>query len=235
MNELTVNKGNAILKTNDGNYVMTAEMGKTIKTARAAIVAGEKSNMTLAVICAGVRANKTYENITREDGAEVCRTYGDFAEKVLDMSAAYATQYANVGEFFAAELESGYKFGQLTEFLKLRKLTDVDGNPYTASEIIAELERCGITPDSTIKAIRTAIDALLHGTTGAEDDGESDGDGDGEDTTEDDKKERRLDALLDVLEEYATDKKSKQLYDKFRAYILDMYDVSKQDEESDAE
>ena len=235
MNELTVNKENAILKTNDGNYVMTAEMGKTIKTARAAIVAGEKSNMTLAVICAGVRANKTYSNITREDGAEVCRTYGDFAEKVLDMSASYATQYANVGEFFVAELESGYKFGQLTEFLKLRKLTDVDGNPFTASEIIAELERCGITPDSTINSIRTAIDALLHGTTGAEDgDGENDGDGDGEDTTKDDKKERRLDALLDELEEYATDKQSKQLYDKFRAYILDMYDVSKS-EESDTE
>lgn len=234
MNELTVNKGNAILKTNDGNYVMTAEMGKTIKTARTAIVAGEKSNMTLAVICAGVRANKTYENITREDGAEVCRTYGDFAEKVLDMSASSATQYANVGEFFCNELESGYKYGQLAEFLKLRKLTDVDGNPYTASEIIAELERCGITPDSTIKAIRTAIDALLHGTTGAEE-GDGESDGDGEDTTEDEKKERRLDALLDELEEYATDKKSKQLYEKFRAYILDMYDTEKQDVESDAE
>lgn len=229
-NKLTLNTKTATLTTATHKYKLPIETGTDVKRLYDAMTVHETSGLAVAILCAKVRSEKGYRDITDENGEEVCPTFGEFAEKILDASKAYASLHANVGETFADEIADGktpWRYSQLEELLKLRKLTDADGNALTGADIIELAEVSGITPKSTIREIREFIDVKLHPTAPASEDAdEDDEDTSGEDESEDtnDDAERVL-ALLNELSTYATDDKSQLLLDALEVYMKVMYNA----------
>ena len=234
-NKLVLNKKTATLTTATHRYRLPIETGTDVKRLYEAMTVHETSGLAVAILCAKVRADKGYRDITDENGDEVCPTFGEFAEKILDASKAYASLHANVGEVFADEIsdmKTPWRYSQLEELLKLRKLTDADGNALTGADIIEIAEVSGITPKSTIREIREFIDVKLHPSAPADEDADEDTDEDtdeaGEDTDED-TDEASEDAMSNINElcgrirVYATDKASAGMVDKLYGYLSKMY------------
>lgn len=237
MNKLQIWTKSATLTTATHKYRLPVEIGKDVKTLYDVMSQNEVSSMAIALLCAKVRKEKTYRDIVDETGEEVCPTFGDFAEKILDASKAYASLHANVGEVFYNEISDGktiWRYSQLEELLKLRKKVDTDGNPMTGEEILELAEVSGITPKSTIKEIRDFIDIVLH-PSASEDDNEKNEDNereDTEDTTEDGEDESEdqdespintVNELIGRLRVYATDQYSTDLVNKLSGYMAKMY------------
>lgn len=236
-NKLTLNKKTATLVTATHKYKLPIETGTDVKRLYDAMSIHETSGLAVAVLCAKVRADRGYRDITDENGNEVCATFGEFAEKILDASKAYASLHANVGEVFADEIADGktpWRYSQLEELLKLRKLTDADGNALTGADIIEVAEVSGITPKSTIREIREFIDVKLHPSAPADEDVDEDADEDVDEDTDaedgEDTNEASEDALSNIndlcgrIRVYATDKASAGMVDKLYGYLRKMYE-----------
>ena len=241
MNELRVYQKSATLKTANATYKMTAETGTALKHIFEVVEVSENTSFALAIMCAKVRSEKMYKNILDEAGNPVCDTFGDFAEKILGMSKAFASLHASVGEVFADEIANNtpWKYTPLEELLKLRKKLDTDGNPAfdSGKDILEFCEVSGITPKSTVKEIRGFIDAVLHEETPAEEntegesapEGESDteGESDGEGETETENAEEnpadKVAELIARLSVYTTNKASQGMLAKLAGYLTKMY------------
>lgn len=237
-NKLQVYTKSATLTTATHKYKMPAEIGNDVKRFYEVMTHNEASSLAIAVLCAKVRREKSYRDIVDEIGNEVCPTFGDFAEKILDASKAYASLHASVGEVFEDEIATGktlWRYSQLEELLKLRKKTDTEGNPLTGADILEIAETSGITPKSTIREIRDFIDIILHpapassviedGDNTDEGDGEDTDEGDGEDTGDDEVESplETVNELIMRLRVYATDKVSEGMINKLYGYMTKMY------------
>ena len=229
-NKLVLNKKTATLTTATHRYRLPIETGTDVKRLYDAMTVHETSGLAVAILCAKVRASKGYRDITDENGDEVCPTFGEFAEKILDASKAYASLHANVGEVFAEEIADGktpWRYSQLEELLKLRKLTDADGNALTGADIIEIAEVSGITPKSTIREIREFIDVKLHPSKPADEDTDAE-DTDAEEIDEagEDVEEDAFVTINDLcarIRVYATDKASADMVDKLHEHLDKMY------------
>ena len=121
----------------------------------------------------------------------VDKAFGDFAEKVLEMSKSGASGYASVGEVFADYLDdSGYKYGHFVLMLKMRKILDENGEPLRGKDIVEMLEDHGATPEMSTRKLDELIKNLLCAEeTEEEDESEEEGESEGESAAEDESAE----------------------------------------------
>lgn len=186
MNEIKVAKTSAVTTINGiGAVTMPADTGRETKKIIVALETGNKANLQLCKSIARIKTTESYKEVLNADGENITPTFGDFAEKVLEMSKGSASGYASVGEVFANYLESGYKYGHFVLMLKMRKIVDENGEPLTGDAIIEMLEEHGATPELSTRKLDELIKNLL-----CEGDGNNDGagDGDGDGAGDDDDK-----------------------------------------------
>ena len=230
-NQVVINQRCAVMNTDYGKLKMPVEVGKEVSRILKATAVNDTSSIALAITCYKIRENKSYLDIVDESGREVCSTFGDFAEKILDVSKSYASQYASVGEVFEDVLASGkcvWKFSQLMELLRLRKITDTNGDPITGSDIIDLATSAEITPESSIRSIRATVSGLLKA---PEEKSVEEANTDPEDEPEEDPEdveevpEKKILFLISELHEFTTDKKSSKLLSDLANYLDKMYDL----------
>lgn len=185
MNEIKVAKTSAVTTIEGtGAVTMPADTGREIKKIIVALETGNKANLQLCKSIARIKTTESYKEVLNADGENITPTFGDFAEKVLEMSKGSASGYASVGEVFGNHLESGYKYGHFVLMLKMRKIVDENGEPLTGDEIIKMLEEHGATPELSTRKLDELIKNLLCEDTEPETgdgygDGDETGDGDG--------------------------------------------------------
>lgn len=230
MNHVVINQRCAVMNTDYGKLKMPIEVGKEVSRILKATAVNDTSSIALAITCYKIRENKSYLNIVDESGREVCSTFGDFAEKILDVSKSYASQYASVGEVFEDVLAGGdceWKFSQLMELLRLRKITDTNGDPITGAEIIELAESADITPASSIRSIRATVSGLLKAPEEKPIEDPSEDPEDPEDDPEDGEEapEKKIPFLISELHEFTTDTKSSKLLCDLANYLDKMYDI----------
>ena len=187
MNEIKVAKTSAVTTIDGiGAITMPADTGRETKKIIVALETGNKANLQLCKSIARIKTTESYKEVLNADGENITPTFGDFAEKVLEMSKGSASGYASVGEVFANHLESGYKYGHFVLMLKMRKIMDENGEPLTGAEIIKMLEEHGATPELSTRKLDELIKNLL--CEGEDNDGAGAGsdDGEGDDAGDDD-------------------------------------------------
>lgn len=163
MNEIKVAKTNAVTTINGyGAITMPADTGRETKKIMVALEAGDKASLQLCKSIARIKTTESYKEVYDKDGLNITPTFGDFAEKVLEMSKSGASGYASVGEIFADYLdESKYKYGHYVLMLKMRKILDENGDPLSGREIIEMLEDHGATPEMSTRKLDELIKNLL--------------------------------------------------------------------------
>lgn len=190
MNEIKVAKTNAVTTIDGiGAVTMPADTGRETKKIIVALETGNKANLQLCKSIARIKTTESYKEVLNSDGENITPTFGDFAEKVLEMSKGSASGYASVGEVFADYLDdSGYKYGHFVLMLKMRKLLDENGDPLSGKEIIEMLEEHGASPELSTRKLDELIKNLLCEGDGNNDAGDDDyvGDGDGNNDAGDD-------------------------------------------------
>lgn len=202
---------------------MPADTGRETNKIYAAVEVGNKANLTLCEAIARIKTTESYKEVLDADGEYFTPTFGEFAEKVLNMSKSGASGYASVGEIFAGMLDNGYKYGHFVLMLKLRKILDENNEPLTGAAIIEMLEDHGANTEMSTRELDNLIKSLLNDTIdegtdeGAEGEGEG-GEGTGEDEGDEDNRDD-LTKAFDVIREKAT---SAGLYETLSAAIADL-------------
>lgn len=163
MNEIKVAKTNAVMTVSGiGAITMPADTGREARKIAVALEAGNKANLQLCKSIARIKTTESYKEVYDKDGTNITPTFGDFAEKVLEMSKSGASGYASVGEVFSDYLDdSGYKYGHYVLMLKMRKILDENGDPLNGAEIIEMLESHGATPEMSTRKLDELIKNLL--------------------------------------------------------------------------
>ena len=175
MNEIKVAKTSAVTTIEGvGAVTMPADTGRETKKILVAMETGNKANLQLCKSIARIKTTESYKEVYNKDGENITPTFGDFAEKVLEMSKGSASGYASVGEVFADYLDdSGYKYGHFVLMLKMRKIVDENGEPLTGKAIIEMLEEHGATPELSTRKLDELIKNLLCEEAECEDAGEA--------------------------------------------------------------
>lgn len=221
MNEIKVAKTSAVTTIDGiGAITMPADTGRETKKIIVALETGNKANLQLCKSIARIKTTESYKEVLNSDGENITPTFGDFAEKVLEMSKGSASGYASVGEVFASHLESGYKYGHFVLMLKMRKIVDENGEPLTGDAIIEMLEEHGATPELSTRKLDELIKNLLCETepeTG-DDDGDGAGD-DGDGETDDDKGVVSLTTCFKIIRASAT---SAGKYEELNKLIVEL-------------
>ena len=163
MNEIKVAKTNAVTTINGiGAITMPADTGREAKKIFVALEAGNKASLQLCKSIARIKTTESYKEVYDKDGQNITPTFGDFAEKVLEMSKSGASGYASVGEIFTDYLDdSGYKYGHFVLMLKMRKILDENGEPLRGKDIVEMLESHGATPEMSTRKLDELIKNLL--------------------------------------------------------------------------
>lgn len=162
MNEIKVARTSAVTTIEGvGAVTMPADTGRETKKIIVALETGNKANLQLCKSIARIKTTESYKEVLNADGENITPTFGDFAEKVLEMSKGSASGYASVGEVFGNHFESGYKYGHFVLMLKMRKIVDENGEPMTGDEIIKMLEEHGATPEMSTRKLDELIKNLL--------------------------------------------------------------------------
>ena len=183
MNEIKITKTNAVCTIeNVGVVTMPADTGRETKKIYVANEAGNKANLALCMALNRIRQTESYKEIFNKDGENITPTFGDYAEKIVNMSKGGASNYATIGDVFGAFIENDkykYKYGHYCIMLKLRKLLDDNGNPLTGNDIVSMLEEHGASAEMSTRALDTLVKSLLC------DDTDDTGDTDDTDDTDD--------------------------------------------------
>ncbi len=163
MNEIKVAKTNAVMTlTGIGAITMPADTGREARKIAVALEAGNKANLQLCKSIARIKTTESYKEVYDKDGLNITPTFGDFAEKVLEMSKSSASGYSSVGEVFSDYLDdSGYKYGHFVLMLKMRKILDENGEPLRGKDIVEMLESHGATPEMSTRKLDELIKNLL--------------------------------------------------------------------------
>lgn len=221
MNEIKVAKTSAVTTIEGiGAVTMPADTGRETKKIIVALETGNKANLQLCKSIARIKTTESYKEVLNSDGENITPTFGDFAEKVLEMSKGSASGYASVGEVFANHLESGYKYGHFVLMLKMRKIVDENGEPLTGDAIIEMLEEHGATPELSTRKLDELIKNLLCET--EPETGDDDGDGAGADRdgeTDDDKDVVSLTTCFKIIRASAT---SAGKYEELNKLIVEL-------------
>lgn len=212
---VAVSKGKnpqGVMVIDGARITMPADTGRETNKIYVANEAGNKANLVLCESIARIKATESYKEVVDADGEKYTPTFGDFAEKILKMSKASASLYSSVGEVFSGLLDNGYKYGHFVLMLKMRKLLDENGCPFSGRMIVDFLEEHGAHTDMSTRELEELIKNLLAETTEEDEDaGEDAGeDEDTEDAGEDaeDAEEIELDELtraFDIIRAKATD------------------------------
>lgn len=188
MNEIKVAKTNAVTTIDGiGAVTMPADTGRETKKIIVALETGNKANLQLCKSIARIKITESYKEVLNSDGENITPTFGDFAEKVLEMSKGSASGYASVGEVFGDYLDdSGYKYGHFVLMLKMRKIVDENGEPLTGKAIVEMLEEHGASPELSTRKLDELIKNLLcegdgNNDVAGDDDDAGDADGAGDD------------------------------------------------------
>ena len=210
-----------------GALTMPADTGREAKKIFVALEAGNKANLQLCKSVARIKTTESYKEVYNSDGENVTPTFGDFAEKVLNMSKSGASGYASVGEVFKDYLdESGYKYGHFVLMLKLRKIVDENGEPLDGDEIIEMLENHGATPEMSTRKLDELIKNLL--CEAPADDGdegdEDEGDGEGSDGDED---EEESNGVISLSTAFAVIRKSAETSGKWESLQAKIMEIEK--------
>lgn len=221
MNEIKVAKTSAVTTIDGiGAVTMPADTGRETKKIIVALETGNKASLQLCKSIARIKTTESYKEVMNADGENITPTFGDFAEKVLEMSKGSASGYASVGEVFANHLESGYKYGHFVLMLKMRKIVDENGEPLTGDAIIEMLEEHGATPELSTRKLDELIKNLLCET--EPETGDDDGDGagaDGDGETDDDKGVVSLTTCFKIIRASAT---SAGKYEELNKLIVEL-------------
>lgn len=224
MNEIKVAKTSAVTTIEGvGAVTMPADTGRETNKIIVALETGNKANLQLCKSIARIKTTESYKEVLNSDGENITPTFGDFAEKVLEMSKGSASGYASVGEVFANHLESGYKYGHFVLMLKMRKIVDENGEPLTGDEIIKMLEEHGATPELSTRKLDELIKNLLcegdenDGAGAGSDDGTGDDEGNNEET--DDKGVVSLTTCFKIIRASAT---SAGKYEELNKLIVEL-------------
>ena len=221
MNEIKVAKTSAVTTIEgSGAVTMTADTGRETKKIIVALETGNKANLQLCKSIARIKTTESYKEVLNADGENITPTFGDFAEKVLEMSKGSASGYASVGEIFGDELESGYKYGHFVLMLKMRKLLDENGDPLSGKEIIEMLEEHGATPELSTRKLDELIKNLLCET--EPETGDDDGDGAGADDGEETDKEKGVVSLTTCFKIIRASATSAGKYEELNKLIVEL-------------
>ncbi len=144
-----------------GAVTMPAGAGRFTNNAYKALTATNKSALVLADALSSMRSTEAYKEIKNADGIAITPTFGDYAETILKMSKGGASTYATVGEVFGDYFETAWKYSHYTIMLKLRKITDANGEPLSGKEIIEMLEERGATPDISTRKLDEIVSSIL--------------------------------------------------------------------------
>lgn len=222
MNEIKVAKTSAVTTIDGiGAITMPADTGRETKKIIVALETGNKANLQLCKSIARIKTTESYKEVLNSDGENITPTFGDFAEKVLEMSKGSASGYASVGEVFANHLESGYKYGHFVLMLKMRKIVDENGEPLKGDAIIEMLEEHGASPELSTRKLDELIKNLLCEEPEPET-GDGDGDGacaDGDGETDDDKGVVSLTTCFKIIRASAT---SAGKYEELNKLIVEL-------------
>lgn len=221
MNEIKVAKTSAVTTIEGiGAVTMPADTGRETKKIIVALETGNKANLQLCKSIARIKTTESYKEVLNADGENITPTFGDFAEKVLEMSKGSASGYASVGEIFGDELEIGYKYGHFVLMLKMRKLLDENGDPLSGKEIIEMLEEHGATPELSTRKLDELIKNLLCEDPEPEKgDDDGDGDGEGDEKGNDDKGVVSLTTCFKIIRASAT---SAGKYEELNKLIVEL-------------
>ena len=203
---VAVSKGKnpqGVMIIDGARITMPADTGRETNKIYVANEAGNKANLVLCESIARIKATESYKEVVDADGEKYTPTFGEFAEKILKMSKASASLYSSVGEVFSGLLDNGYKYGHFVLMLKMRKLLDENGNPFSGEMIVDFLEEHGAHTDMSTRELEELIKNLLAETTeDAEDEEESE---DAEDAGEEDNELDELTRAFDIIRAKATD------------------------------
>lgn len=228
MNELSIKltKTSAVATIDGiGAVTMPADTGRETKKIIVALEAGNKANLQLCKSIARIKTTESYTEVYNADGENVTPTFGDFAEKVLNMSKSGASGYATVGEVFADYLdESGYKYGHFVLMLKMRKIVDDNGVPLDGGEIIEMLQNHGATPEMSTRKLDELIKNLLCETP-ADDDNTNDDDTNGDDNKCDDNND---DDAISLTTAFAIIRKSAETAGKWESLQVKIIELEKE-------
>lgn len=144
-----------------GVVTMPAGAGRFTNSAYKALTASNKSALLLAASLSSMRSTEAYKEIKNADGVAVTPTFGDYAETVLKMSKGGASTYATVGDVFGDYFETAWKYSHYCIMLKLRKITDANGEPLSGKEIIEMLEERGATPEASTRKLDEIVSSIL--------------------------------------------------------------------------
>lgn len=206
-----------------GAVTMPAGAGRFTNTAYKALTATNKSALALAEALSSMRSTEAYKEIHNADGMGVTPTFGDYAETVLKMSKGGASTYATVGDVFGDYFETAWKYSHYTIMLKLRKITDANGEPLTGKEIIEMLEERGATPDASTRKLDEIVSAILCEDAGEEADEEPDaGDGDGAGTDTDEEPESEAISITTAFNVIRSALESNGLYETWGAKLSEL-------------
>lgn len=206
-----------------GAITMPADTGREAKKIFVALEAGNKANLQLCKSVARIKITESYKEVLNSDGENITPTFGDFAEKVLNMSKSGASGYASVGEVFKDNLdESGYKYGHFVLMLKLRKIVDENGEPLDGDEIIEMLENHGATPEMSTRKLDELIKNLLCESVDAEDAGEAETVDEDKDESEDESEETGVISLSTAFAVIRKSAESSGKWESLQAKIIEI-------------
>ena len=205
-----------------GAVTMPADTGRETKKIIVALETGNKANLQLCKSIARIKTTESYKEVLNADGENITPTFGDFAEKVLEMSKSSASGYASVGEVFGNFLDSGFKYGHFVLMLKMRKILDENGDPLSGAEIFNMLDEHGANPEMSTRQLDELIKNLLcedpEPETG-DDDGDGEGDETGDETGNDDKGVVSLTTCFKIIRASAT---SAGKYEELNKLIVEL-------------
>ena len=203
-----------------GELTMKADAGRETKRAGKAIIDGNRANIELCEALARIKSTESYKSIVNADGVNVTPTFGDYAEKILAMSKGGASNYASVGELFREHLRDGWKYGHFVLMLKLRKITDANGEALTADDILELLEERGATPASTTRELDSIINNILCEDNPSGDDGEEEEEKtETDDDSEDDELEHAFNVIRNRLEKAGNAKRVEELLNQLEKAV----------------
>lgn len=224
-NEIKVAKTSAVTTIEGiGAVTMPADTGRETKKIIVALETGNKANLQLCKSIARIKTTESYKEVLNADGENITPTFGDFAEKVLEMSKSSASGYASVGEVFGDELESGYKYGHFVLMLKMRKLLDENGDPLSGKEIIEMLEEHGATPEMSTRKLDELIKNLLCESADAEDAGEVETVDEDKDESEGESEEK---SVISLSTAFAVIRKSAETSGKWESLQAKIIEIEK--------
>lgn len=160
-----------------GVVTMPAGAGRYTNSAYKALTASNKSALLLASSLSSMRSTEAYKEIKNADGVAVTPTFGEYAETVLKMSKGGASTYATVGDVFGDYFETAWKYSHYCIMLKLRKITDANGEPLSGKEIVEMLEERGATPEASTRKLDEIVSSILCEDSDDSEDGDEDGTG----------------------------------------------------------